>query len=87
MIGLGTGASNTVAILFVVEFTPNSEWSQRISWMQTFNTCGSVLGMAAAGFLAPRVGMGVAALLALRAIASGAKGLPVPGGPTIFLIY
>ena len=55
--------------------------------MQTFNACGSVLGMAAAGLLAPRVGMGVAALLALRAIASGAKGLPVPGGPTIFLIY
>jgi len=27
LIGLGTGASNTVASLFVFEFTPNSEWS------------------------------------------------------------
>jgi MFS family permease len=84
LIGLGTGASNTVATLFVVEFTPNSEWSQRISWMQTFNACGSVLGMAAAGLLVPRAGMLVAAFLALPAIAIGAKGLPVPGGPLHF---
>ena len=80
LIGLGTGASNTVASLFVFEFTPNSEWSQRISWLQTFNASGSVLGMAAAGFLEPRTGMLVAALLALPAIVIGGSGLPVPGG-------
>ena len=70
-----------MASLFVVEFTPKSEWSQRISWLQTFNACGSVLGMAAAGFLVPEVGMAVAALLVLPAVAIGSKGLPVPGGP------
>ena len=80
LIGLGTGASNTVASLFVFEFTPNSEWSQRISWLQTFNASGSVLGMAAAGFLEPRTGMLVAALLVLPAIVIGGSGLPVPRG-------
>ena len=46
LIGLGTGAANTVACLFVVEFTPAKEWGQRISWLQTFNAIGSVLGLA-----------------------------------------
>ncbi len=40
--------------------------------------------MVAAGFLVPRVGTAVAALLALPAIAIGGKGLPVPGGPFHF---
>lgn len=80
LIGFGTGASNTVASLFVVEFTPQPEWSQRISWLQTFNAAGSVLGMAAAGLLVPRFGMMVAALLTLPAIAIGGIGLPVPSG-------
>lgn len=80
LIGFGTGASNTVATLFVVEFTPRAEWSPRISWLQTFNASGSVLGMAAAGFLSPRIGMAVAALLVAPALILGGKGLPVPGG-------
>ena len=33
LIGFGTGASNTVACLFVVEFAPKAEWGQRISWL------------------------------------------------------
>jgi MFS family permease len=84
LIGFGTGASNTVANLFVVEFSPRSEWSQRISWLQTLNASGSVLGMAAAGLLEPLVGMAVAALLAMPAIAIGGVGLPVPAGPFHF---
>jgi len=80
LIGFGTGASNTVATLFVVEFNPKSEWSQRISWLQTFNALGSVLGMAVAGLLAPRIGTFVAALLVIPAIIMGGRGLPVPGG-------
>jgi hypothetical protein len=70
LIGFGTGSSNTVATLFVVEFTAQAEWSARISWLQTFNASGSVLGMAAAGFLAPRTGIGGGggtALLTVRA--------------------
>jgi len=80
LIGFGTGASNTVASLFVVEFTPKEEWGQRISWMQTFNALGSVLGMALAGLLAPRLDTLLAALLVIPAIVLGGRGLPVPGG-------
>jgi MFS family permease len=78
LIGLGTGASNTVASLFVVEFTPKEEWGQRISWLQTFNALGSVLGMALAGLLAPRLDTLLAALLVIPAIIMGGRGLPVP---------
>jgi MFS transporter, DHA1 family, tetracycline resistance protein len=78
LVGLGTGASNTVASLFVVEFTPESEWSQRISWLQTFNALGAILGMAIAGLLQPAFGTFVAALLVIPAILVGGWGLPVP---------
>ncbi len=78
LIGFGTAASNTVASLFVVEFTPAAEWGLRISWLQTFNAGGSVIGMFLAGMLAPRTGMLLSALLVLPAIAIGGKGLPVP---------
>jgi MFS family permease len=80
LIGFGTGASNTVASLFVVEFAPKAEWGQRISWLQTFNALGSVLGMALAGLLAPRLGTLFAALLVIPALVLGNRGLPVPGG-------
>jgi DHA1 family tetracycline resistance protein-like MFS transporter len=79
-IGFGTAASNTVASLFVVEFTPAKEWSQRISWLQTFNAIGSVLGMAGAGLLHPELGMLLAAALVVPALLVGGVGLPVVGG-------
>jgi MFS transporter, DHA1 family, tetracycline resistance protein len=81
LVGFGTGASNTVACLFVVEFTVKSEWSERISWLQTFNALGSVGGMAVAGLLEPRIGTLLSALLVIPAIMVGGWGLPVPGGP------
>lgn len=78
LIGFGTAASNTVASLFVVEFTPAAEWGVRISWLQTFNAAGSVIGMFLAGWLAPRTGTLISALLVLPAIFIGGRGLPVP---------
>jgi MFS family permease len=75
LVGFGTGASNTVASLFVVEFTPESEWSQRISWLQTFNALGAILGMAIAGLLQPAFGTFVAALLVIPAIIVGGQGI------------
>lgn len=81
LIGFGTGASNTVASLFIVEFTPAAEWSQRISWLQTFNAIGCVLGVAGAGLLRPQLGMLASAFLVVPALIVGGIGLPVPGGP------
>src|SRR5277367_5488101 len=81
LIGFGTAASNTVATLFIVEFTPEKEWSQRISWLQTFNAIGSVLGMAGAGLIHPELGMLLAAALVIPALLVGGVGLPVVGGP------
>ncbi|HTJ90490.1 MAG TPA: MFS transporter [Acidocella sp.] len=78
LVGLGTAASNTVASLFVVEFTPPTEWSVRISWLQTFNASGSVIGMFLAGWLAPHTGTLISALLVLPALLIGGHGLPVP---------
>jgi DHA1 family tetracycline resistance protein-like MFS transporter len=78
LVGFGTGASNTVASLFVVEFTPENEWSRRISLLQTFNALGAILGMAIAGLLQPAFGTFVAALLVIPAILVGGWGLPVP---------
>jgi MFS family permease len=80
LLGFDTGASNTVASLFVVEFTPKDEWSQRISWLQTFNAVGSVLGMAIGGLLEPRAGTLIASISVIPAIVLGGRGLPVPGG-------
>jgi MFS family permease len=84
LVGFGTGASNTVASLFVVEFTAKSEWSERIGWLQTFNALGSVVGMAVAGLMEPKIGTLLSALLVIPAIMVGGWGLPVPGGPFHF---
>jgi MFS family permease len=79
LIGFGTGTTNTVASRFVIEFTPQSQWHQRISWLQTFNACGSVLGMAAAGVLDLPAGLFLSAALAMLGMIIGRDELPVPG--------
>jgi MFS family permease len=78
LIGLGIGAANTVAGLFVVAFMPPEEWNRRISWMQTFNATGQVCGLLIAGMFLPRHGMLIAAALVLPAFYFGSRGLP-PG--------
>jgi MFS family permease len=78
LLGLGSGASNTVASLFIVEFTPRPEWHRRISWLQTFNAIGTALGLAAAGYVAPSLGLGLAAVLSLGGLIVGHVGLPAP---------
>lgn len=79
LIGFGAGASNTVAGLFVVEFTPEAEWAHRISWLQTFNALGVIAGTAFGGLLRPQMGLIASALLVLPALLVGRWGLPVPG--------
>ena len=49
--GLGIGAANTVAEMFIVEFQPQSEWDNRVSWLQMFFGVGQAVGLFAAFFL------------------------------------
>ena len=81
LIGFGTGASNTVASLFIVEFTPAAEWGRRIGWLQTFNAIGCVVGVLGAGFLRPQIGMLASAFLVVPALIIGGIGLPLRGHP------
>lgn len=82
IMGLGIGASNTVANLFVVEFYPRSEWDSRIGALQTFNAMGQVVALVLAGMLLPRMGLLFAAALALPAIVLANFGLPVTRMPS-----
>jgi len=45
VVGAGTAAVATVASLFVVEFNPQSEWSPRIGWLQSYNGAGQTVGL------------------------------------------
>lgn len=72
--GLGNASAATVANLFVVEAHPQSEWDQRIGWLQTFYGLGQVAGLLLAGLLTRgdlRLGLwaagGLAAVAALLA--------------------
>ncbi|RZD15763.1 MAG: MFS transporter [Candidatus Acididesulfobacter guangdongensis] len=77
--GAGTSAVATVATLFVVEFTPKTEWEQRLGWLQTFNGAGQVAGLFLAGIFVVnfKLGMLCSAFILLPALWIGAKGLPV----------
>ena len=47
--GIGAASAATVANLFIVEAHPQSEWDERIGWLQTFYGGGQVLGLLLAG--------------------------------------
>jgi MFS family permease len=76
--GAGSGTSNTVATMFVVEFKPKSEWDFRISWLQTFYGVGQCLGLVLVSYVQayPAIGLYVSAALMLPGFILGAIGLP-----------
>lgn len=79
LIGLATGAADTVATLFVVNFTPKSEWEIRIGWLQNFNGTGQLAGLLMASALVGKpavTGFFIGAELALLAVVVGRIGLP-----------
>lgn len=51
MQGAGAAAVATIANLFIVEVHPQSEWDERIGWLQTFYGAGQVSGLLLAGLL------------------------------------
>lgn len=45
LMGLGIGAANTVAEMFIIEFHPRSEWDVRVSMLQTLFGVGQAAGL------------------------------------------
>jgi len=78
--GVGSGTSNTVAAMFVVEYNPKPEWDARIGWLQTFYGIGQAAGLGLASVLQarPEIGLLLSAGLMAPAILLGARGLPPP---------
>lgn len=79
LIGLATGASATIATLFVVNFVAKPEWEPSIGWLQSFNGAGQLAGLVLAGLVAensPGLGFILGGVLALIAVAVGGIGLP-----------
>src|SRR5512142_3431880 len=48
--GAGAVSAATVANLYIVETHPQSEWNERIGWLQTFYGGGQVTGLVVAAF-------------------------------------
>ena len=76
--GVGSGTSNTVAAMFIVEYEPKPEWDARIGWLQTFYGIGQAAGLGLASFLqaCPEIGLLVSAGLMVPGMALGARNLP-----------
>ena len=80
IIGIATGAASTIATLFIVDFTPKSDWEPRIGWLQSVNAVGQLAGLLLAGAFAGGqflLGFRIAAGLALLAALLGAAKPPV----------
>ncbi len=76
--GVGSGATNTVAAMFIVEYKPKKEWDTRIGLLQTFYGIGQCGGLVLVSFLQarPEIGLVVSAGLMLPGILLGARHLP-----------
>ncbi len=73
-LGVAAAASATVANLFVVEVHPESEWDDRIGWLQTFYGGGQVVGLLVAGLFGlahALAGLEAAAMIAAAAAVLG----------------
>jgi len=76
--GVGSGTTNTVAAMLIVEYKPRAEWDLRIGWLQTFYGVGQAVGLALVCVLQarPEIGLLVAAGLMIPGMVLGARGLP-----------
>jgi len=76
--GVGSGATNTVAAMFIVEFRPKEEWDRRIGWLQTFYGIGQCGGLILVSILQsrPELGLVTAACLMLPGLLLGSRRLP-----------
>jgi MFS family permease len=79
--GLGSAATNTVAAMFIVEFSPKKQWDGKIGWLQTFYGAGQAagLGLAAIAQAHPTLGLLCSAVLMAPGLFLGLRGLPGSG--------
>ena len=82
--GLGSAATNTVAAMFIVEFSSQKEWDGKIGWLQTFYGAGQAagLGLAAIAQAYPTMGLLFSAALMAPGLFLGLRGLPGSETPT-----
>lgn len=83
-LGAGSGGAATLASLFIVDFTPKSDWVARIGILQSFNGAGQVFGLLLAALLSRLpfdIGLWIAAALLSPALVLGRIGLPVAPAP------
>ena len=78
--GVGSGTTNTVAAMFIVEYKPKAEWDVRIGALQTFYGIGQAVGVGLAAVLQarPEFGLVFSAGLMIPGMVLGARGLPAP---------
>jgi MFS family permease len=76
--GVGSGTSNTVAAMFIVEYKPKQEWDARVGWLQTFYGIGQAAGLGLAAVLQarPELGLLISAGLMVPGILLGSRELP-----------
>ncbi|HEY7804202.1 MAG TPA: MFS transporter [Orrella sp.] len=79
--GLGSAATNTVAAMFIVEYSPKKDWDGKIGWLQTFYGAGQAagLGLAAIAQAHPTLGLLLSAALMAPGLFLGLRGLPDTG--------
>jgi DHA1 family tetracycline resistance protein-like MFS transporter len=76
--GVGSGTTNTVAAMLIVEYNPKKEWDTRVGWLQTFYGIGMAVGLGLASVLQvrPELGLLISACLMVPGIILGSRGLP-----------
>lgn len=76
--GVGSGTTNTVAAMFIVEYKPKAEWDVRIGWLQTFYGIGQAVGVGLCCVLQarPELGLLLSAGLMVPGMVLGSRGLP-----------
>lgn len=77
-LGLGSGASNTLTAMYVVEFNSKDKWDTKIGWLQTIYGTGQAIGLLLVAMMQahPLWALLVGGVLMLPGILLGRIGLP-----------
>ena len=77
-LGLGSGASNTLTAMYVVEFNPKDKWDTKIGWLQTVYGTGQAIGLLIVAMMQahPLWAMLLGGILMLPGLLLGIIGLP-----------